>query len=46
VGVATALGYYLIAFGVALLAVLVLAALRALAHNVIRGDDKKSADKA
>ena len=38
VGVATALGYYLIAFGVALLAVLVLAALRALAHNVIRGD--------
>ncbi len=39
VGVATALGYYLVAFGVALLAVIVLAALRALAHNVIRGDE-------
>jgi putative Mg2+ transporter-C (MgtC) family protein len=37
VGVATALGYYLIAFGVALLAVLVLALLRVLAHRVIRG---------
>ncbi|WP_316355779.1 MgtC/SapB family protein [Devosia sp.] len=36
VGVATALGYYLIAFGVALLAVIVLAALRVLAHNIIR----------
>ncbi|MNU01920.1 hypothetical protein D3C72_2454640 [compost metagenome] len=33
---ATALGYYLIAFGVALLAVIVLAALRVLAHNIIR----------
>ena len=40
VGLATALGYYLIAFGVALLAVLVLAALRVLAHKVIRGDDE------
>lgn len=40
VGVATALGYYLVAFGVALLAVIVLAALRALAHNVIRGDEE------
>jgi putative Mg2+ transporter-C (MgtC) family protein len=39
VGMATALGYYFIAFGVALLAVLVLAALRALAHKVIRGRD-------
>ncbi|KQX40205.1 hypothetical protein ASD04_06100 [Devosia sp. Root436] len=39
VGVATSLGYYLIAFGVALLAVIVLAALRALAHHVIRGED-------
>jgi putative Mg2+ transporter-C (MgtC) family protein len=39
VGVATALGYYLVAFGVALLAVIVLAALRALAHNVIGHDD-------
>ena len=38
VGLATALGYYLIALGVALLAVLVLAALRAVAHKVIRGE--------
>jgi putative Mg2+ transporter-C (MgtC) family protein len=45
VGVATALGYYIIAFGVALLAVLVLAALRALAHKVIRGEDDKAAAK-
>ena len=36
VGVATALGYYLIALGVSLLAVLVLAALRAFAHGVLR----------
>lgn len=36
VGLATALGYYIVAFGVALLAVMVLAALRALAHNIIR----------
>ena len=50
VGVATALGYYLIAFGVALLAVIVLAALRVLAHNVIRGeeddDDKETHGEA
>jgi putative Mg2+ transporter-C (MgtC) family protein len=39
VGVATSLGYYLVALGVALLAVVVLAALRAVAHNVIRGDE-------
>lgn len=38
VGVATALGYYIIAFGVAVLAVLVLATLRALAHHVISRD--------
>lgn len=38
VGLATALGYYIIAFGVALLAVIVLAALRALAHNIIPHD--------
>lgn len=36
VGLATALGYYLVGLGVALLAVIVLAALRALAHNIIR----------
>jgi putative Mg2+ transporter-C (MgtC) family protein len=35
VGIATALGYYGIGLGVALFAVLVLAALRALAHRVI-----------
>ena len=43
VGLATALGYYLVAFGVALLAVLVLAALRVLAHRIIRGDNDKEA---
>ena len=37
VGVAAALGFYLIATGVALLAVLVMAALRVVAHHVIRG---------
>jgi putative Mg2+ transporter-C (MgtC) family protein len=36
VGVATALGYYIIAIGVAVLAVLVLALLRAFAHQVVR----------
>lgn len=41
VGVATSLGYYVVAVGVAVLAVLVMAALRALAHRVIRGDDKE-----
>jgi len=40
VGIASALGYYLVAFGVALLAVLVLAALRVLAHRVIARDGK------
>lgn len=39
VGVATALGHYVIGFGVALFAVIVLAALRYLAHRVI-GDDE------
>lgn len=39
VGIATALGYYLVALGVALLAVLVLAALRVLAHDVIPSED-------
>lgn len=38
VGVATALGYYLIAFGVALFAVIVLSALKYIAHQMI-GDD-------
>ena len=38
VGVATALGYYIISLGVALLAVIVLAALRAFAHTVVGRD--------
>lgn len=38
VGVAAAMGYYLIAAGVALLAVLVLAALRAFSHQVVERD--------
>lgn len=42
VGVATSLGYYLIATGVALLAVIVMAALRAFAHHIVRGDEPKS----
>ncbi|MCP8883944.1 MgtC/SapB family protein [Devosia sp. XJ19-1] len=37
VGVATSLGHYLVAAGTALLAVLVMAALRAFAHQIIRG---------
>jgi putative Mg2+ transporter-C (MgtC) family protein len=39
VGVATALGYYLIGLGVALFAVIVLAALKYFAHRLI-GDDE------
>lgn len=39
VGVATALGYYLVGFGVALFAVVVMGALRAFAHNVV-GDGR------
>jgi len=46
VGLATALGYYVIAFGVALLAVIVLAALRVLAHNVIRGKEQENSKKS
>lgn len=45
VGVATALGYYVIALAVSLLAVLVLAALRVFAHRVI-GHDKESGDES
>jgi putative Mg2+ transporter-C (MgtC) family protein len=37
VGLASSLGFYLIAAGVAALAVLVMAALRVFAHNVVRG---------
>jgi putative Mg2+ transporter-C (MgtC) family protein len=44
VGIATALGYYLVAFGVALFAVMVLAALRALAHGVIARNEGKPKD--
>jgi putative Mg2+ transporter-C (MgtC) family protein len=44
VGVAVALGYYLIATAVAVLAVIVLAALRAFAHRVVSDkEDKKDA---
>lgn len=39
VGVATALGYYFIALGVALFAVIVLAALKYIAHRMIGDDD-------
>ena len=46
VGLATALGYYIIAFGVALLAVIVLAALRAVAHKVIGGDAGRGDEKS
>lgn len=41
VGIASALGHYVIAAGVALFAVIVLAALRALAHRVIGRDEQK-----
>jgi len=44
VGIASALGYYVIAAGVALFAVIVLAALRALAHRVIGRDAQKPGD--
>lgn len=44
VGVSTALGYYFIAFGVALFAVIVLAALKSLAHRVIGQDDENEAE--
>ena len=40
VGIATALGYYIISVGVSLLAVLVLAALRVVSHQLIGSDDK------
>lgn len=45
VGVATALGYYWVAGGVALLAVLVMAALRAFAHGVLRSRRRGEADR-
>jgi putative Mg2+ transporter-C (MgtC) family protein len=45
VGVTVALGYYLIALVVSVLAVLVLAALRAFAHKVV-GDDQERQDKS
>lgn len=43
VGLATSLGFYLIATGVALLAVLVMAALRVFAHKMIRGEQNENA---
>ena len=42
VGMATALGYYVIAVGTALLAVVVLAALRVVSHQVIGGSNDRS----
>lgn len=42
VGVATALGYYLIALGVALFAVVVLAALKYAAHRIIGSDSDEA----
>jgi len=46
VGIATALGYYIVAFGVALFAVLVLATLRALAHGTLRDNETAKNIKA
>lgn len=43
VGVAAALGYYLVALAVSVFAVLVLFALRAFAHKVIGDEDKEKA---
>jgi len=43
VGVSSALGYYVVAFGVSLFAVLVLAALKFFAHEVV-GDNQLEAD--
>jgi putative Mg2+ transporter-C (MgtC) family protein len=40
VGVATALGYYVVAVGTAALAILVLAALRAFSHRMLRKEDR------
>jgi putative Mg2+ transporter-C (MgtC) family protein len=45
VGVAAALGYYLVAFAVSLFAVLVLAALRAFAHRIVDHDEDKPKPK-
>ena len=46
VGVATAIGYYVIALGVAIFAVIILTALRAFAHKVIGNDDEPDAEPA
>jgi putative Mg2+ transporter-C (MgtC) family protein len=45
VGVATALGYYFIAFGVALFAVIILSTLKYVAHRMI-GDDDDAAPRS
>jgi len=45
VGVATALGYYIIALGTALLAVVVLALLRAFAHKTLRHEASPESDR-
>ena len=46
VGVACAVGYYLIALGVALFAVIILAALRTFAHKIIGAADASESDDA
>ena len=45
VGVACAVGYYFIALGVALFAVVILAALRTFAHQIIGSDDEPGDEK-
>jgi putative Mg2+ transporter-C (MgtC) family protein len=45
VGVSTALGYYMVAFGVALFAVIVLAALKYVAHRMIGDNDEAAASR-
>jgi putative Mg2+ transporter-C (MgtC) family protein len=45
VGVATAIGYYLIALGVALFAVVILTALRRFAHKMIGEDDEAESEQ-
>ncbi len=42
VGVSIALGFYVVGFGVALLAIIVLSALRGLSHNVLRGHHQEN----
>ena len=45
VGLAAALGYYVVAAGVAVLAVIVMAALRALSHRIIGSKGRRSREE-